>query len=128
MLFYFRSRRRSLFQRVASVRRSQIKQIIERLIQESREAYYSTGHPCACPYDHARDRSACGARSAYSRPGGAEPKCYPKDITNADIEAYRTQHGRLRQEALEEGSLVPSDVPDGLTNINGSEIAAQLEV
>jgi hypothetical protein len=67
-------------------------QIIERFIQESREAYYSTGHPCACPYDHARDGSACGARSAYTRPGGAEPKCYPKDITNADIEAYRTQH------------------------------------
>jgi hypothetical protein len=31
------------------------------------------------------------------------------------------------QEAPEEGSLVPSDVPDGLTNINGSEIAAQFE-
>ena len=27
----------------------------------------------------------------------------------------------------EEGLLVPSDVPDGLTNINGSEIAAQFE-
>jgi hypothetical protein len=26
-----------------------------------------------------------------------------------------------------EGSLVPSDVPDGLTNINGSEIATQFE-
>ena len=35
--------------------------------------------------------------------------------------------GRLRQEALEEGLLVPSDVPDGLTIINGSEIAAQFE-
>jgi hypothetical protein len=27
----------------------------------------------------------------------------------------------------EEGLLVPSDVPDGLTNINGPEIAAQFE-
>jgi len=38
-----------------------------------------------------------------------------------------TGGGPLRQEALEEGSLVPSDVPDGPTNINGSEIAAQFE-
>ena len=41
----------------------------------------------------------------------------------------RVKSGRRRlcQEALEEGLLVPSDVPDGLTNINGSEIAAQFE-
>jgi hypothetical protein len=31
-------------------------------------------------------------------------------------EGQITGGGRLRQEALEEGLLVPSDVPDGLTN------------
>jgi hypothetical protein len=67
-------------------------QIAERIIQGSRNAYYATGHPCACPYDHARNGSACGGRSAYSRPGGAEPKCYPKDVTAAEIAAYRTRH------------------------------------
>src|SRR5258708_2499658 len=50
-------------------------QVIERIIQQSRQEYYATGRPCACPYDLARNGSSCGARSAYSRPGGAEPKC-----------------------------------------------------
>jgi hypothetical protein len=64
-------------------------QIAERIIQASRSAYYATGHPCACPYDRARNGSSCGGRSAYSRPGGAEPKCYPQDVTKTDIEQYR---------------------------------------
>jgi hypothetical protein len=48
-------------------------------------------------------------------------------VTSVGTDGQITGGGRLRQEALEEGSLVPSDVPDGLTNINGSEIAAQFE-
>ena len=63
--------------------------IIEQIIQDSRNAYYATGHPCACPYDHARNGSMCGRRSAYSRPGGASPKCFPQDVTAADVAAYR---------------------------------------
>lgn len=31
---------------------------------------------CPCPYSIASDGSRCGARSAYSRPGGYQPKCY----------------------------------------------------
>lgn len=69
-------------------------QIISRIIQDSRDAYYSTGHPCACPEDRARNGSRCGGRSAYSRPGGAEPKCYPKDVTAAEISAFRASHPR----------------------------------
>jgi len=67
-------------------------QIADRIIQESRAAYYATGHPCACPDDLARNGSLCGGRSAYSRPGGSEPKCYPKDVTKTEINAYRAQH------------------------------------
>jgi hypothetical protein len=67
-------------------------QIAEQIVQESRQAYYATGHPCACPEDLARNGSRCGGRSAYSRPGGAEPKCYPQDVTKAEIDAYRAQH------------------------------------
>ena len=48
-------------------------------------------------------------------------------VSSVSAEGQITGGGWLRQEALEEGSLVPSDVPDGLTNINGSEIAAQFE-
>jgi hypothetical protein len=67
-------------------------QIVANIIQASRNEYYATGHPCACPFDHARNGSSCGARSAYSRPGGAEPKCYPKDVSKAEIDAYRKAH------------------------------------
>jgi hypothetical protein len=67
-------------------------QVAELIIRESRQAYYATGHPCACPEDLARNGSRCGGRSAYSRPGGAEPKCYIKDVTPAEIAAFRARH------------------------------------
>jgi hypothetical protein len=67
-------------------------QIISKIIEDSRNAYYATGHPCACPYDRARNGSSCGGRSAYSRPGGAEPKCYPKDVLKGEIDSYRKDH------------------------------------
>jgi hypothetical protein len=66
-------------------------QIAAKIVQDSRAAYYATGHPCACPDDLARNGSRCGGRSAHSRPGGASPKCYVSDVTAAEIEAYRTR-------------------------------------
>jgi hypothetical protein len=35
-----------------------------------------------------RNGRACGGRSAYSRPGGASPLCYPSDVPAAMIETY----------------------------------------
>jgi hypothetical protein len=68
------------------------RQIAERIVRQSRTDCYATGHPCACPDDLARNGSMCGRRSAYSRPGGAEPKCYPQDVTASDIAAYKAAH------------------------------------
>jgi hypothetical protein len=59
------------------------------IIQASRDQYHASGRPCACPDDTARNGSSCGGRSAYSRPGGAAPLCYPGDVTAAMIESYR---------------------------------------
>jgi hypothetical protein len=59
------------------------------IVKASRDQYYATGHPCACPDDTMRNGRACGGRSAYSRPGGAEPLCYPTDVPAAMIESYR---------------------------------------
>lgn len=50
---------------------------------------YHASRPCACPEDHARDGSRCGQRSAYSRPGGAMPRCYIKDVSPKEIGDYR---------------------------------------
>jgi hypothetical protein len=60
------------------------------IIEASRAAYHSSGRPCACPDDRMRNGRACGGRSAYSRPGGAAPLCYPQDITAVMIERYRS--------------------------------------
>jgi hypothetical protein len=70
------------------------------IVQASRDQYHAGGRPRACPDDTARNGSACGGRSAYSRPGGAAPLCYPSDVTAAMIDAYRhrqrlSSHGQL---------------------------------
>ena len=61
------------------------------IVQQSRSAYYATGHPFACPDDLTRSGKRCGASSAYSRPGGSSPKCYPSDVNERDIEDVRAQ-------------------------------------
>jgi hypothetical protein len=59
------------------------------IVQASRAQYHAGGRPCACPDDTMRNGRACGGRSAYSRPGGAAPLCYPSDVTAAMIESHR---------------------------------------
>jgi hypothetical protein len=61
------------------------------IVKESRNAYYATGRPCACPDDRMRNGHVCGGRSAYSRPGGAQPLCYPSDVPAEMISGYRAQ-------------------------------------
>lgn len=70
--------------------------IVALLIKESLAEYHSHA-PCACPYDRDRRGHQCGARSAWSRPGGYAPLCYPKDITPEAIAAYRARHEASRQ-------------------------------
>lgn len=67
-------------------------QVRQAIIRDSTAAYYATGHPCACPYDSARNGSSCGRRSAYSRPGGAAPLCYPADVTPGMVQDWRRNH------------------------------------
>jgi len=47
---------------------------------------------CPCPYSTARNGSRCGRRSAYSREGGAEPLCYPQDVSAEMVKEYRDAH------------------------------------
>lgn len=56
------------------------------LIKNSVGAYSGN---CPCPYNSAKNGSRCGKRSAYSKPGGYEPLCYPDDISTKMIEKYR---------------------------------------
>jgi hypothetical protein len=67
-------------------------QVRQAIIQESIARYQATGHPCACPDNLARNGSRCGGRSAYSRPGGASPLCFPQDVSDAMVRAWRRGH------------------------------------
>lgn len=57
-------------------------------------AYYksSSGGPCACPEDRARNGSRCGKRSAHSKSGGYDVTCYPSDVTPEMISAWRAEN------------------------------------
>ena len=61
-------------------------QIKQRIIKQSIAAYPGN---CPCPYNSARNGSSCGGRSAWSRGGGYAPMCYPKDVSAAQVKAYR---------------------------------------
>lgn len=64
-------------------------EIAKILIAESIASYSGS---CACPYNTASNGSRCGKRSAYSRPGGASPLCYRRDVTDSMIERYRKRN------------------------------------
>ena len=61
------------------------------LIATSIASYRAMGKPCACPNDRMRNGRRCGDNSAWSRPGGFKPLCYPSDITAGMIETYRAK-------------------------------------
>jgi hypothetical protein len=63
--------------------------VIALIIAASIGAYKALGKPCACPEDTMRNGRRCGGNSAWSRPGGYKPLCYPTDVTAAMIGAYR---------------------------------------
>ncbi|HMG47662.1 MAG TPA: hypothetical protein VK614_09410 [Allosphingosinicella sp.] len=61
-------------------------QVKQQIIRQSLAAYPG---PCPCPYSVMRNGRSCGGRSAYSRPGGYAPICYPADVSQAEVAAWR---------------------------------------
>lgn len=61
-------------------------QIRQLIVQASIRSYSGS---CPCPYNTDRAGRRCGGRSAYSRPGGASPKCYASEVSDAQVRAYR---------------------------------------
>lgn len=64
-------------------------EIRQAIIAESIAAYPGR---CPCPYNAARNGSACGARSAWSRKGGYAPLCYECDISDDMVRRWRQAH------------------------------------
>lgn len=65
---------------------AKIRQLI---IAESIAAYPGR---CPCPYNAARNGSACGARSAWSRKGGYAPLCYDRDVSSDMVRKWRQEN------------------------------------
>ena len=63
----------------------------QKMIEESISAYSDS---CPCPYNTDRAGRRCGGRSAYSRPGGASPLCFPQDISDTMLAAWRSRRSR----------------------------------
>src|SRR5947199_6794088 len=61
-------------------------EIKQEIIKASIAAYRGS---CPCPYNVDRAGRQCGRRSAYSKPGGASPICYEKDVTQKMVDDYR---------------------------------------
>jgi hypothetical protein len=57
-----------------------------RVISDSLRDYHG---PCPCPYSPLRRWHVCGEDSAYSKPGGSSPLCYPSDVTDAMLREFR---------------------------------------
>ncbi|WP_417514244.1 hypothetical protein [Minwuia sp.] len=45
--------------------------------------------PCPCPYNIMRNGRRCGGFSAYVKPGGHAPICFPEDITPEMLKKFR---------------------------------------
>ena len=63
--------------------------IRQQVIEQSIASYSG---PCACPYNVMRNGRQCGQRSAYVKPGGYSPKCYPEDVSATEVAAWRSRN------------------------------------
>lgn len=61
-------------------------EIRKQIIRSSIAGYSGS---CPCPYNVDRAGRRCGGRSAYSRPGGASPICYPADVSDRMVANWR---------------------------------------
>ena len=59
------------------------------LIRQSIATYSGS---CPCPYNTMRNGRNCGGNSAYSKPGGAEPRYYERDVSDEMVKRYRKSH------------------------------------
>nr|WP_243398826.1 MULTISPECIES: hypothetical protein [Lelliottia] len=64
-------------------------EIKDKVIAESIASYPGV---CACPFNRARNGSACGRRSAWSKAGGYAPLCYKNEVTDDRVKQWREQN------------------------------------
>jgi hypothetical protein len=71
-------------------------EIKKMMIKEEAEAYFNrmqargNAGTCPCPYSINRAGNRCGDSSAYVKPRGESPWCYPKNISKAELESWKS--------------------------------------
>ena len=70
-------------------------EIKERIIKESIANYKRNVGNCPCDYSLNIKKHKCGKTSAWSKPGGESPICYPNDVTKKMIKEYRQSNKNL---------------------------------
>jgi hypothetical protein len=61
-------------------------QIRDRIVAEFLASYPGN---CPCPYNTDRAERRCGARSAWSKPGGRSPICYANEVSGEQVRQFR---------------------------------------
>jgi hypothetical protein len=61
-----------------------------KLIEASLSTYAGN---CPCPYSINAAGRRCGDSSAWSKRGGSSPLCYPDDVSDDRVRAWRERNG-----------------------------------
>jgi len=64
-------------------------QVREQIVRTSVASYSGK---CACPYSNDAHGNPCGARSAWSKPGGPKVLCFEHEVTDQQIGQFRQRH------------------------------------
>ena len=65
-------------------------QVRAKIIEASLSTYAGN---CPCPHSINAAGRRCGDSSAWSKRGGAAPLCYPDDVTDEQVRAWRERNG-----------------------------------
>ena len=66
-------------------------QVRQRIIRDSISSFHGA---CPCPYSRVRDRKGHLVKCGHSEYGsqGTDMRCYPRDVSDADVDAWRSDH------------------------------------
>jgi hypothetical protein len=63
------------------------------ITQQSIGEFLATGRVCPCPFSLDRLGRRCVAQSEYTKSGGTRPICFPDDVSDTMVQAWRASHG-----------------------------------
>jgi hypothetical protein len=62
------------------------------ITRQSIGTFLATGQMCPCPFSLDRLGRRCVAQSEYTKSSGTRPICFPDDVTDAMVQAWKASH------------------------------------